>query len=315
VTTLAASSSAAAGDPASLARAVELYRGDLCPEDPYGEALEPRRRELREIFADAALKLAQGAVERRDFETAIDATRRLLRVEPGEEQAHYFLMRALSGSGRKQDALRQFEVCARSLKETLAREPSASLVSFHRALEQSETSRARLGGPGTWQRAARRLLGTMHPAPLRGREGTLGEIEGFVRKGSGVLFILGEAGVGKTRLAVEGARLAQERGALVLSGAGSEFERLAPYALLIEAWSDHLRALEIPPRRIRFTGSFPIAPTRGGTREGSTNPFGTRSPRSPKAAPSTGSWTTFTWPIPRPSTSFISSPGPRGASR
>lgn len=76
---------ATAGDPASLARAVELYRGDLCPEDPYGEALESRRQELRERFADAALKLAQSAVERGDFETAIDATRRLLRVDPGEE--------------------------------------------------------------------------------------------------------------------------------------------------------------------------------------------------------------------------------------
>jgi DNA-binding SARP family transcriptional activator len=248
--------SATAGDPASLTRAVELYRGDLCPEDPYGEALESRRQGLRERFADAALKLAQGAVERGDFETAIDFTRRLLRVEPGEEQAHYLLMRALSGSGRKQDALRQFEICARSLRETLDREPSAPLVAFHRALEKSETSRARVGGPGTWQRAARRLLGTMDPAPLRGRAPAIGAIEDFVRNGSGVLFILGESGVGKTRLAVEGARLAQERGALVLSGAGFEFERLAPYALLIEAWSDHLRALESPPEEnpfLRFT--------------------------------------------------------------
>ncbi len=244
------------GDPASLARAVELYRGDLSPEDPYGEALESRRRELRERFTDAALKLAQGALERGDFETAIDATRRLLRVEPGAEQAHYLLMRALSGSGRKQDALRQFEICARSLRETLDREPSAPLLAFHRALEQSETSLARPGDPGTWQRAARRLLGTMDPAPLRGRDSALGAIEAFVHEGSGVLFILGESGVGKTRLAVEGARLAQERGALVLSGAGFEFERLAPYALLIEAWSDHLRALELPSEEnpfLRFT--------------------------------------------------------------
>ncbi|HEY7700025.1 MAG TPA: BTAD domain-containing putative transcriptional regulator, partial [Vicinamibacteria bacterium] len=241
-----------AGDPASLARALELYRGDLCSEDPYGEALESRRQELRERFADAALKLAQGALERGDFETAIDATRRLLRVDPGEEQAHYLLMRALSGSGRKQDALHQFEICARSLRETLDREPSAPLVAFHRALEKSETSRARVGGPGTWARAARRLLGTMAPAPLRGRAPAIRAIEDFVRNGSGVLFILGESGVGKTRLAVEGARLAQERGALVLSGAGFEFESLAPYAFLIEAWSDHLRALESPPEENPF---------------------------------------------------------------
>ncbi|MGH9335332.1 MAG: ATP-binding protein, partial [Vicinamibacteria bacterium] len=70
-------------------------------------------------------------------------------------------------------------------------------------------------------------------------------------------FVLGEAGVGKTRLALEGARLAQEDGALVLSGAGFEFERLAPYALLVEAWTDHLRALELPLDQNPFLGFEP----------------------------------------------------------
>ena len=77
---------AAAGDLASLSRAVELYRGDLCPEDPYAEALGTRRRELRERFMDAGLKLAGRAVEGCDWETAIDALRRLLALAPGEEQ-------------------------------------------------------------------------------------------------------------------------------------------------------------------------------------------------------------------------------------
>jgi DNA-binding SARP family transcriptional activator len=81
----------------------------------------PRRRELRERFTDAALTLARDAVERGDFEAAIDATRRLLRVEPGEEQAHYLLVRALSGSGRTLDALCRLEICARSLRETRSR--------------------------------------------------------------------------------------------------------------------------------------------------------------------------------------------------
>ena len=246
-------SEVAAGDTASLARAVALYRGDLCPEDPYGGALEPRRRELRERFVDAALRLAQGALGLNDWGAAIDAARRLLRVEPGEERAHTLLMRALAGSGRRQDALRHFEICVRSLRETLGREPSATVVALFHALEEGETSSAKPGGPGTWQRAARRLLGTTEPGPLRGRDSPLAAIEAFVRRGSGVLFLLGESGVGKTRLAVEGARLAQQRGALVLSGAGFEFERLAPYALLVEAWSNHLRALECPPEENPFS--------------------------------------------------------------
>lgn len=250
---------AATGDPTSLSRAVELYRGDLCPEDPYWEALMPRRRELRERFMDAGLKLAGRAVEADDWEKAIDTLRRLLALDPGEEQAHYLLMQSLARSGRRQDALRQFAICARSLKEALDREPSASTVALFRALEQSETARSRPGGPGSWERAARRLLGTMDPAPMRGRATALAAIEAFVRHGSGVLFVLGEAGVGKTRLALEGARLAQAAGALVLSGAGFEFERLAPYALLIEAWADHLRASDLPAARNPFLSFNPAS--------------------------------------------------------
>lgn len=252
---------ATAGDRASLSRAVALYRGDLCPEDPYWDVLEPRRRELREHFMDAGLKLGGRAVEGGDCETAIDALRRLLSIDPGEERAHYLLMQALALSGRRQDALRQFETCARSLKETLDRKPSAPTVALFRSIEKSDTAHSKPGGPGSWERAARRLLGTMDPAPIRGRASAIAAIEAFVRHGSGVLFVLGEAGVGKTRLALEGARLAHEAGAVVLSGAGFEFERLAPYALLIEAWADHLRASNLPAASNPFLS---FTPTTGG---------------------------------------------------
>lgn len=252
---------AMADDPASLSRAVALYRGDLCPEDPYWEALEPRRRELRERFLDAGLKLAGRAIEGDDWEAAIDTLRRLLASDPGNELAHYLLMQALAQSGRRQDALRQFEICARSLKEALDREPSARTAALFRALEKSETAHSRSGGPGSWERAARRLLGTVNPAPIRGRAPALAALEDFVSHGAGVLFVLGEAGVGKTRFALEGARLAQEAGAVILSGAGFEFERLAPYALLIEGWSDHLRASDLPVASNPFLG---FSPTSGG---------------------------------------------------
>jgi DNA-binding SARP family transcriptional activator len=251
--------SAIAGTPDSLARAVALYRGDLCPEDPYSDALEVRRRELRELFADAALKLAHRAAEAGQWDEAIDAARSLLRVDQAEERAHYLLMQALARTGRPREAIRQFQICAQSLRENLDRAPSAAVTALYRSLERSERILSEPGGPGTWGRAARRLLGTTDLPPLRGRVSALGAVEAFVRKGSGVLVVLGEPGVGKTRLALEGARLAQDAGALVLSGQGFEFERLAPYGLLVEGWSDHLRGLELPAERNPFLSFEPAA--------------------------------------------------------
>jgi len=70
-------------------------------------------------------------------------------------------------------------------------------------------------------------------------------LESLVEQGSGALVLLGERGVGKTRLAVEGARLAQERGAVVLSGLPGG-PGAAPGSLLASALSDHARAAAIP---------------------------------------------------------------------
>jgi hypothetical protein len=48
--------------------------------------------------------------------------------------------------------------------------------------------------------------------------------------------------VGKTRLAVEGARRAAERGAVVLAGVALETHAGASYGPFIEIWTDRARA-------------------------------------------------------------------------
>ncbi len=63
-----------------------------------------------------------------------------------------------------------------------------------------------------------------------------------------VVAISGEPGIGKTTLLTGLVREARDRGALVLSGRGSEFERELPFALLADALDDHVGALD--PARI-----------------------------------------------------------------
>lgn len=66
-----------------------------------------------------------------------------------------------------------------------------------------------------------------------------------------VVAISGEPGIGKTTLLAGLAREARARGALVLAGRASEFERELPFALLADALDDHVGALD-PARLARL---------------------------------------------------------------
>ena len=60
--------------------------------------------------------------------------------------------------------------------------------------------------------------------------------------------LVGEPGIGKTRLLAELGRRADERGQLVLSGRASELERDLPFWLFVDALDEYVQGLE--PRRL-----------------------------------------------------------------
>src|SRR3954463_3571182 len=64
--------------------------------------------------------------------------------------------------------------------------------------------------------------------------------------------LLGEPGIGKTRLLAELARRAEERGYLVLSGRAAELERDLPFWVFVDALDEYLQGLE--PRRLEVLG-------------------------------------------------------------
>ena len=64
--------------------------------------------------------------------------------------------------------------------------------------------------------------------------------------------LVGEPGIGKTRLLAELARRAEERGHLVLSGRAAELERDLPFWVFVDALDEYLQGLE--PRRLEFLG-------------------------------------------------------------
>lgn len=235
----------AAADLGTVETALALYRGALCPDDPYSELLVARRRALHDRVVDASLRVASGAIAAGDDGRALGHLRRVVELEPTCEEAHRQLMRLLARSGRKHEALRQFTACANALRDLLGGEPSGATRALHGSVLRGELDPATQAVLTGWRRLARRLLGNAEPTPLRGRANELARLAAAVDARAGVVLVLGEAGAGKTRLAIEAARLAGDAGAVVLGGAELE-DGGVPFGAFVEAWTDHLRATGQP---------------------------------------------------------------------
>ena len=85
-------------------------------------------------------------------------------------------------------------------------------------------------------------------AAVIGRAGELGEwiaLSLQLERGRpATLEVVGEPGIGKSRLLAELVSLADRRGHLVLSGTASELERELPFWVFVDAIDDYLRGLE-----------------------------------------------------------------------
>jgi DNA-binding CsgD family transcriptional regulator len=87
------------------------------------------------------------------------------------------------------------------------------------------------------------------PKPaLVGRTRELAEVEGALdRLAAGrpwLVQIVGEPGIGKSRLLAELCRRGEDRGCLVLDGRAAEFEHDIPFGLIVDALNDYLGSLE-----------------------------------------------------------------------
>src|SRR3954454_6181021 len=92
-------------------------------------------------------------------------------------------------------------------------------------------------------------LVTEHLVGRAAELGTLeGAVEGLKREGPAATLLVGEPGIGKTRLLAELAVHADARGHLVLSGSASELEADLPFWVFVDALDEFVAGLE--PRRL-----------------------------------------------------------------
>jgi predicted ATPase len=73
-------------------------------------------------------------------------------------------------------------------------------------------------------------------------------VTGLATSGASTLVVLGEPGIGKTRMLTELAERANEEGQIVLSGSASELESDLPFWVFVDALDDYVAGLE--PHRL-----------------------------------------------------------------
>ncbi len=242
-----------APDPTTHRAVIDLYAGELLPEDCYEEWAAGRREELRGDYLTLLVELAWLHEERGEYGSAIEVLRGAVKEKPTLEEAHASLMRLYALSSRRGQALAQYEQLRQTLYKELDTEPSPTTryLRYQIAADRFPSTRTESGGPSLEEplETGRHNL----PAPRTsfvGRERELIEIKRTLAT-TRLLTLTGAGGSGKTRLVMEVAR--------DLVGAypgGAWLVELAPLSegtLIPQAFATALEVREQPGRPLADT--------------------------------------------------------------
>lgn len=188
-------------DLAPLRKAINLYEGDFLTGFYVKNALSfeewslEQREQFRTLMLQALHSLMKHYSKQLDPDTAllIDYAGRLLALEPWQEEVHRQLMLLLIQSGQRGAALAQYETCRRILAEELDAEPSAETTALYERLKTS-------------QKPVPHNLPSQ-PNTFVGRTREIQQLTtNLDNHDCRLLNLVGAGGIGKTRLAIEGAR-------------------------------------------------------------------------------------------------------------
>jgi DNA-binding SARP family transcriptional activator len=247
---------AAAATGSTLDRALALYKGDLLEgfnvdEEPFEEWRVVERERLREMALEGLARLLAEHLHAERAEPAIRAAQRILALDPLQEVVHRALMSLLWRHGRRAAALQQYQSCLGRLQRELGAEPEEKTRELYRQILRAPAlSPAAAGEP--------RRNGVSPPAVGPSAEGSAGvQLVGRAPQldrlgaalgraldaGTHVAIVVGEAGIGKTRLLQEFAGVARDKGLRVLRAWCHATEQPLPFRPWVDALRDEERAL------------------------------------------------------------------------
>jgi DNA-binding SARP family transcriptional activator/tetratricopeptide (TPR) repeat protein len=236
----AGAAAGAATGAGAAAAALALCRGDLLEGLEEDWAVTARDRHRARVI-DLLEELALAAQDRGEVREAVELTRRQVEHDRFDEEAHRRLIERSDRAGDRAGAMRTYRTLAERLRRELGVAPSAQTRELVERL-RAETPVLAVAGAPAASPASPALLG-------RGRE--LAELEArweAVSAGSGAAAVVrGEAGIGKTRLAVELRSMARASGGLTAASAALDLGGAAPLSLWAELIRELLPALAAPP--------------------------------------------------------------------
>jgi DNA-binding SARP family transcriptional activator len=213
---------------ARMREATALSRGDFL-EDCYDDWTLYERERLRELYLGALRRLLAHDLATRAHDAGLQIALQLVRADPLREEAHRDLMRLYYLLGREADALRAYEQCVKVLDEELGVEPDPATINLYEEIRSLQQRRA-------WEQARGPIAPVLSDPPLVGRPEQRAELMDIVEQAiagaGGALLVVGEAGLGKTRMLREVASGAEWRGAQVSWGYGREDAQARPFGPL-----------------------------------------------------------------------------------
>jgi DNA-binding SARP family transcriptional activator/Flp pilus assembly protein TadD len=255
----------------ALREAVELYQGDFLEGFSLRDSYEFddwsffERDRLQREYLGALQELSRYHGQRGDYDQAIAYTTQILSYDSLQEDVHRQLMRLYYAAGNRSAALRQYEICKEILERELDISPLAETTELYEQILRQELAVPPkvevVRGPPPPEMEPPLAPPFLAPRPvpeylrtaLVGREEECARLAGYLAEtlqGRGrLVFVVGEVGIGKTRLVhelIEGAG----PGLHLLMGRCYEAQVMQPYQPLVEALrsglpTNHLEGLQI----------------------------------------------------------------------
>ncbi|MFZ0031620.1 MAG: AAA family ATPase [Candidatus Cybelea sp.] len=216
-----------------LERAAGLYAGELLPS-VYDDWIGPHRERVRALFVSALETLLVRARSRRQFPLALDYARRILNDDPWREDTLRALMSIRYESGDRTGAISEYERFAARLTKELGVEPMPETRAAYEAARDDTLSAAAV----VLRQPPRATASTTVMFPFLGRDADLQFLRAAWERaadgnGSSAI-VVGEAGIGKSRLLHELALTIEGAGGFTLYGETSPVQA-APYQAFVQA--------------------------------------------------------------------------------
>src|SRR2546421_6599911 len=239
---------------AQFQQALTLVRGPLLDgfwlgeESPFDEWVLQEQQQWQVHVQLLCERLSDFQEAGGELEQARVTLTRWLALDALSEEASRRLMRVYLALGDASAALQVYATCRARLAENLRVKPSAETIALAEHIRVLAASSP--GSPTTHPSlAASEPLGEL-VAPLVGRTSAFRQLVGNfqqVRIGQPqAVLVVGEAGIGKTRVASEWLAWARGQGAGGLVGHGFEMGGRLPYQPLVEALRERLEAENAP---------------------------------------------------------------------